>query len=62
MVDVLAIEQGKANKFSNIAHYFRRRPRLEELVLGLRRPIAVGADIIPHKLKSLGEDEAFLEA
>jgi hypothetical protein len=53
---------GKANKFSDIAHNLRRRPRLEELVLGLRRPISVGADIVPHKLKSLGEDEAFLEA
>jgi hypothetical protein len=61
-MDELAIELGKANKFSDIAHNLRRRPRLEELVLGLRRPISVGADIVPHKLKSLGEDEAFLEA
>ncbi len=62
MVDVFAIELGKTNEFGNIAHYFRSRPQLEQLVLGLRRPIAVWAYIIPHKLKSFGEDETFPEA
>ncbi len=57
MVDVFAIELGKANVAK-----FRSRPRLEQLVLGLRRPIAVWAYIIPHKLKSFGEDETFPEA
>jgi hypothetical protein len=59
VVDVLAIKLGEANESGDITHYFRSRPRLKQLVLGLRRPISVGAYIVPYKFKSPGEDETF---
>jgi hypothetical protein len=62
VVDIPAIKLCKANKFGHVTHYFRSRPRLEQLVLGLRRPIPVGAHIVPHEFKLPGEDETFAEA
>ncbi len=62
VVDVFTIKLSKADKLCNIAHYLRRRPRLKQLMLGLSRSILFGANIVPNKLKTLGEDEAFLEA
>ncbi len=54
--NVFAVELSKANNLGNVPNDFRPRPRAKKLVFRLSWPIALGGDVIPYELESLGED------
>jgi hypothetical protein len=62
VVNIFAVELGKANKLSNIMDNLGLKPSPKKLVLQLSRPVPLGANVIPNKFKIFRENVAFLEA
>ncbi len=59
--DERSIELDEADKLCNVADQFRGWPRIEELVSGHGRSIAVNAYIDTNKLEPFNEDVQFLQ-
>jgi hypothetical protein len=51
VMDVFAVELGKANEFGDITNDLRLRPRFKELMLRLSRPVPLGTNIIADEFK-----------
>jgi hypothetical protein len=62
VVNIFAVELGKANKLSNIMDNLGLRPSPKKLVLQLSRPDPLGTNVIPNKFEIFRENVAFLEA
>jgi hypothetical protein len=57
VVDVDAVELSKPNKFHYVPHNLQSGLCREQFVLRLGRAVAVGANVVTHKLELFSEDE-----